>query len=318
MQRVSLRRPGYPKLLVIVGPTGVGKTTLSLELAARFGGEIVSADSRLFYRGMDVGTDKPDPEARVQIAHHLIDICQPGETLSLGQYKRMAMSAITSVQARRRLPLLVGGTGQYVRAIVEGWQIPEIAPHTMLRDILATLDGAELHRWLSVLDPVSAANIDARNGRRVIRALEVTLVSGRPMSEMQGKVPPEFDIMMLGLHCDRETLYQRIDARVDTMLANGLINEVKGLRDQGYERDLPAMSGLGYRQVWAYLDSEMTLVEAVERIKFETHRFARQQHNWFRRDDSRIRWYDIQEPEWHSRLYADVQQFSSQTDVEQQ
>jgi len=318
MQRVSLRRPGYPKLLVIVGPTGVGKTTLSLELVARFGGEVISADSRLFYRGMDVGTDKPDLEARAQISHHLIDICQPGETLSLGQYKRMAMSAIKSVQARRKLPLLVGGTGQYVRAIVEGWQIPEIAPHTKLRDVLATLDRVELHRWLSVLDPVSATNIDARNERRVIRALEVTLVGGRPMSQLQGKATPEFDIMMLGLRCDRETLYRRIDARVDTMLANGLIDEVKGLRDQGYGRELPSMSGLGYRQVWAYLDGEMTLSQAVERIKFETHRFARQQHNWFRWDDSRIRWYDIQEPEWQSRLYADVRRFSSQTDVEQQ
>jgi tRNA dimethylallyltransferase len=151
-------------------------------------------------------------------------------------------------------------------------------------------------------------NIDARNVRRVIRALEVTLVSGRPMSELQRKIPPEFDIMMLGLWCERETLYQRIDTRVDRMIANGLIDEVERLREQGYDRDLPAMSGLGYRQVWAHLEGETSLEECVKRIKLETHRFARQQHNWFRRDDARIRWYDIQDLDWQSRVLQDVEQ----------
>jgi len=229
----SQRRSGFPKLLVIVGPTGVGKTSLSLELATRFNGEIVSADSRLFYRGMDIGTDKPGPEERASIPHHLIDICRPDETLSLGQYRQLALAAIKSTHDRQRLPLLVGGTGQYVRAIVEGWQIPEIAPQAILRDTLATLDGAELHRWLDRLDPASAANIDARNTRRVIRALEVTLVSGRPMSQLQRKTAPQFDIMMFGLCCDRENLYRRIDARVDSMMTNGLVDEVRGLREQG-------------------------------------------------------------------------------------
>jgi len=307
----SLRRSGYPILLVIVGPTGVGKTALSLELAAQFNGEIISADSRLFYRGMDIGTDKPGPEARALVPHHMIDICRPDETVSLGQYKRIAMSAIRSTIGRGHLPFLVGGTGQYVKAIVEGWRIPEIAPRARLREALATLGGVELHRWLAQLDPMSAGSIDARNVRRVIRALEVTLVSGRPMSQMQRKTPPEFDIIMLGLHCDRDLLYERIDARVDRMLANGLVDEVKRLREQGYGCDLPAMSGLGYRQVWAYLDGETNLEECVERIKFETHRFARQQHNWFRQDDERIRWYDVLDLGWQSRLMQDVEQFLS-------
>lgn len=307
-----------PKLLVVVGPTGVGKTALSLELATRFNGEIISADSRLFYRGMDIGTDKPGAEARALVPHHMIDICQPDETLSLGQYKRLAMSAIRTVQRRRHLPLLVGGTGQYVRAIVEGWQIPEIAPQTALREVLAGLGGSELHRWLTQLDPEAAASIDARNVRRVIRALEVTLISGQPMSHLQRKVPPAFHTAMVGLWCQRETLYQRIDARVDRMMASELVDEVKRLRDQGYGRDLPAMSGLGYRQIGAYLDGETSLEEAIERIKFETHRFARQQHNWFRRDDPGIDWYDIQESGWQSELFRDVERFLTQTASQEQ
>lgn len=303
----------YPKVVVIVGPTGVGKTALSLEMAARFNGEIVSADSRLFYRGMDIGTDKPQPEERARVPHHLIDICRPDETVSLGQYKRMAMAVIGQVQGRDHLPLLVGGTGQYVRAIVEGWQIPEIAPHETLRNALQSLGAAELNRWLRYLDPESAAAIDPRNVRRMIRALEVTLVSGRPMAQLQKKRTPKLDIMMTGLRCEREKLYGRIDARVDRMMSSGLIEEVKALQAAGYTRDLPAMSGLGYRQVCAFLDGEMSLAQCIERIKYETHRFARQQHNWFRQDDDRISWYDTEETAWQTGILSDVERFLATT-----
>ncbi|HID54202.1 MAG TPA: tRNA (adenosine(37)-N6)-dimethylallyltransferase MiaA, partial [Anaerolineae bacterium] len=275
--------------------TAVGKTTLSLQLAARFKGEIISADSRLFYRGMDIGTAKPTAVEQAIAPHHLIDICDPDETLSLGAYQQMAYETIDGVLTRGHLPILVGGTGQYVMAVVQGWGIPEVPPQPALREALAALGGAELARWLAVLDPVAAERLDPRNVRRVIRALEVVLVAGRPISQLQKKSAPPYDICLVGLHREREVLYGRIDTRVDQMMAAGLLDEVIRLRAAGYGCDLPAMSGLGYRQLWQYLDGELTLAEAVERIKFETHRFVRHQANWFQRQDAAITWFDMEE-----------------------
>jgi tRNA dimethylallyltransferase len=283
-----------PPLLVLVGPTAVGKTALSLQLASELGGEIVSADSRLFYKGMDIGTAKPSVTEQAAVPHHLIDICRPDETLTLAEYQRLAYGVIDRIQANGRLPILVGGTGQYVRAVVEGWGIPEAAPQPDLRQALAALGGPELARWLQHLDPEKAEALDPRNVRRVIRALEVTLVKGRPISELQRKSPPPYRICQIGLHRDRESLYRRIDLRVDQMMADGLLEELEALRGAGYGRSLPSMSGLGYRQLWAYLEGEMGLETAVERIKFETHRFARQQATWFRQDDPAVRWFDME------------------------
>jgi tRNA dimethylallyltransferase len=285
-------------LLVIVGPTAVGKTELSLKMANEFTGEIISADSRLFYQGMDIGTDKPSFKIRAHVPHHMIDICRPDETITLGHYLRSARVIINNVQNKGRLPILVGGTGQYVRAITEGWTVPEVAPLPTLRDQLDRLDDQELFRWLSCLDPASASKIDQRNRRRIIRALEVTLITGYPMSFLQRKVSPGYDCKIIGLTCDREVLYRRIDERVEKMMAGGFLAEVESLRKSGYRRELPAMSGLGYRQLLAYLDGENTLDEAIERIKFETHRFARQQYNWFRIDNHEIDWFDVQESDW--------------------
>ena len=279
-------------LLVLVGPTAVGKTVLSLELARRFDGEIISADSRLFYRGMDIGTAKPSAAERAAVPHHLIDLAAPDETLSLGEYQRLTYRTIDDVLARGRLPILVGGTGQYVWAVVEGWGVPEVAPQPPLRAALETLGQPELARWLAALDPIAAGRIDPRNVRRVVRALEVTLQTGRPISELQRKTPPPYDICMLGLSRGRDALYARIDARVEGMMAEGLLDEVVRLREAGYDSHLPSMSGLGYRQLLAHLAGEMSLEEAVERVKFETHRFARQQATWFRGDDPRIRWFE--------------------------
>lgn len=292
------------QVLVVVGPTAVGKTAVSLDLARRFDGEIISADSRLFYRGLDIGTAKPTSAERAQVPHHLVDICDPDATLTLGEYQDRAYAAIDAVLARGRLPVVVGGTGQYVMAVVEGWGIPRVAPRPRLRQALARLDDGEAARWLRLLDPVAAARIDPRNVRRVIRALEVTLVSGRPITELQRKTPPPYDLLMVGFMRDREALYARIDARVETMLADGLLDEVRRLRERGYGRTLPSMSGLGYRQLLAHLEGEMTLEEAVERIKFETHRFARQQNTWFRQDDPRIRWFDAAAPDCLAQVTA--------------
>ena len=281
------------KLLVIVGATAVGKTRLSLAIAQRFDGEIVSADSRLFYRGMDIGTAKPTPEEQALVPHHLIDICEPDQTLTLGTYQAMAYGVIDLVLTNGRLPILVGGTGQYVKAVIEGWGIPEVAPQPALRAVLEQIEVSELARWLQLLDPNAAERLDLNNGRRLVRALEVTLVSGIPISTLQTKTPPPYDICMLGLQRERSRLYARIDLRVDNMMTAGLLAEVKGLLAAGYGSRTPAMTGLGYRQLLTHLNGEMTLDTAIERIKFETHRFARQQNNWFHRSDENITWFDM-------------------------
>ncbi|MCO5191779.1 MAG: tRNA (adenosine(37)-N6)-dimethylallyltransferase MiaA [Anaerolineae bacterium] len=282
-----------PPVLVIVGPTAVGKTALSLDLAQRFHGEIVSADSRLFYRGMDIGTAKPSSAERATVPHHFIDICNPDETVTLGQYQDAAYATIDAILARRQLPILVGGTGQYVHAVVEGWGIPRVPPQPVLRAELELVDSAELHAQLIQLDPAAAAKIHPNNKRRLVRALEVCLVAGQPISDLQRKAPPSYDIFVLGLTCERERLYARIDARVDEMIAAGLLAEVEALHSAGYGYDLPSMSGLGYKQLGAYLRGEMGLNEAVERIKFETHRFVRHQNNWFEFGELPIAWFDV-------------------------
>ncbi len=299
-------KPYSPRLLVLVGPTAIGKTALSIRIAKAFRGEIVSADSRTLYRGMDIGTDKPAEADRETIPHHLIDICRPDETLTLGQYQRLAYKIIAETNKRGRLPILVGGTGQYVKAVVEGWGIPAVAPRIRMRQALEALGGEELFRWLKHLDPVAAERIDHRNVRRIIRALEVTMTLGKPISLMQRKQKPEFQFKVVGLTVERELLYQRIDERVDSMIEDGLLREVEQLRKAGFKRQLPSMSGLGYRQLNAYLEGECTLQEAIERIKFETHRFVRQQYTWFRLADPTINWYSIQDDEWESRLFDDV------------
>ncbi len=289
-------------LLVIVGPTAVGKTSLALDLARQYSGEIVSADSRLIYRGMNIGTAKPSEQERRDVKHHLVDLCWPDETISLGQYKRLASAAIDEIQTREKLPILAGGTGQYIRAVVQGWKIPEVPPNAELRNALNNMDRSELERWLRVLDPESAGKIDPRNVRRVIRALEVTLVTGHTMSSLRGSSPPGYNFKTIGLSCEREILYGRIDSRIDEMMASGLLEEVISLKDKGYDEGTSAMSGLGYRQLLAYLRGEGTIDEAVERTKYETHRFARQQYNWFRLDDDTITWFDVTRPTFAEKI----------------
>jgi tRNA dimethylallyltransferase len=283
-------------LVVIVGPTAAGKTTLSIELAEAMGGEIVSADSRQIYRGMDIGTAKVTAAERARVPHHLLDVVPPDQVLSLAEYQALAYAAIADIQARGRLPFLVGGTGQYIQAVVEGWSIPAVAPQPELRAELeakASAEGAEaLHGWLAALDPAAAARIDYRNVRRVIRALEVCLVTGQPITELQRKNPPPFDILRIGVTRPRPELYERIDARVDQMMAAGLLDEVRRLDVAGYAWELPAMTGLGYRQIGEYLRAEVSLDEAVARIKQGTRRFVQQQYNWFRLADPALRWVD--------------------------
>jgi tRNA dimethylallyltransferase len=294
-ERPAIRNP----LLVIVGPTAVGKTALSLHLAQAFDGEVVSADSRLFYRGMDIGTAKPTPDERARVRHHLIDIAGPDETVGLAEFQDRAYAAIGDIHARRKLPLLVGGTGQYVRAVVEGWRIPRVPPDPALRAQLEAQAGREgadkLHARLARLDPDAAQRLDPRNVRRVIRALEVCLVTGRPISQQQRKRPPPYRVLQIGLTMERAALYARADRRVAAMVTAGLEDEVRRLVEAGYGWDLPAMSGLGYVQFRSYFEGGATLEEVVAEIEQATRRFIRHQYNWFRLTDPAIQWFDVTE-----------------------
>lgn len=286
------------RLIAIVGPTATGKSAVAVELALALGGEIVSADSRQVYRYMDIGTAKPGADDRAKVPHYLVDIINPYEDFTLATYQELAFNAIDDIRRRGRLPFLVGGSGLYVRAVTGGLSIPRVAPDPELRRGLedrAAREGCQpLYDELSKADPQAAGKIDPRNVRRVIRALEVCLTAGVPFSQLQ-QSSPRISTLMIGLTAAREDLYIRIDDRVDEMMKRGLVDEVKGLLDRGYSPALPAMSGLGYKQIAAYLKGEMTLDEARQRIKFETHRFARSQYSWFRPKDKNIHWFDIKD-----------------------
>jgi tRNA dimethylallyltransferase len=289
------KKGSLPPLIAVVGPTAVGKTALAVRLAEAVGGEIVSADSRQVYRGLDIGTAKASPQEQDRARHHLLDVVDPDEALSLAQFQEMAYAAIDGILAKQRVPFLVGGTGQYVMAVVEGWRIPRVPPNEELRQKLyrqAEEEGAEaLHTRLYELDPVAAERIDPRNVRRVVRALEVCLVTNQPISELQGKSPPPYRILMIGLDLPRRQLYERIDRRVEGMMAAGLEQEIRSLVAAGYGFDLPAMSGVGYGQFAPYLAGEATLDDVVRDIKRATRRFVRHQGNWFQSDDPRIHWF---------------------------
>ena len=284
-------------LVALVGPTAVGKTALALRLADELALEVVSADSRQVYRYMDIGTAKPAAREQSRVRHHLVDVVDPDESFTLARYQQMAYAAINDIHSRGRLPLLVGGTGLYVKAVLEGLSIPHVEPDARLREELlseaATRGYQVLHDRLREVDPLAAGRIDARNVRRVVRALEVCYRLGQPMSSVQQAVPPPYGILRLGLTMPRELLYRRIDERVERMIAAGLVDEVRALVARGYAYSLPAMSGLGYRQMGMYLRGEVSLDEAVALIKRHTRRFVRQQATWFRTDDPAIHWFEV-------------------------
>jgi tRNA dimethylallyltransferase len=283
-------------LLIILGPTAVGKTDLAIELALRLGGEVVSADSRLFYRGMDIGTAKPSAQEMRGVRHHLIDVANPDETWSLALFQQEARRVIGEIHQRGHLPLLVGGTGQYVRAVTEGWTPPEAQPDPRLRGILETLTGEHdiywLHDKLRILDPLAADSIDPRNLRRTVRALEVILTTGRPFSMQRRASGSLYRQIAIGLKRPRKELYQRVDLRIEAMFARGLLDEVQSLIEKGYSPDLPSMSAIGYREAAAVLRGEMTIEEAKAQMKRLTRIFVRRQANWFKETDPAIRWFE--------------------------
>ncbi len=284
-------------LIAIVGPTGIGKSRLALHLARKFNGEIVGADSRQVYRLLDIGTAKLSPQDRARVRHHLIDIVEPDSDFSLAHYQALAFGAISDIQKRHKLPILVGGSGLYVKAVLEGWQLPEAKPDPELRRRLekqAADTGSEsLYQELQKTDPAVAQKIDPRNVRRVIRALEVYYKSNEASSRLPDKKVLPYRTLMIGLTAERKELYHRIDKRVDEMIGQGLVAEVEKLVNMGYDFNLPALSSIGYKQIAMFLRGEINLEDAIQQIKYETHRFVRHQYAWFRLDDERIHWFDI-------------------------
>ena len=294
-------------LIAVVGATSVGKTGAAIRLARDLGGEVVSADSRYLYRGMNIGTATPSQTEMAGVPHHLIDILDPTDSYSLALYQRDAYAAIADILARGRVPILAGGTPLYVNAVLHGWRIPEVPPDPEWRAAMeerARHEGdAVLHRELAAVDPAAAARIPPANVRRVIRALEIYRATGEPMTALEGREPAPFRALVAGLQLPREELYRRIDARVDEQIAMGLVDEVRGLLAAGVPADAPAMSSLGYPEIVAYLQGRLPLDEAIAQIKFHTHRYARHQLTWLRRMRD-VHWFDPREPDWYLRLVA--------------
>ncbi len=301
----------HGRLIVLTGPTGVGKTDAAIRLAAALGGEIVNADSRYLYRGFDIGVAKPTLAEREIVPHHLIDILAPEGEMSLSTFQRLAIDTIRDVQARGRIPLLVGGTVLYINAVVEGWNIPEVAPDPAFRaeaEARAAVDGgASLRAELARIDPVVAER-SGRNTRRVIRALEIHRATGVPMSELEGRGAPPFRSKVFGLRMPREALHRRLDQRVARLIEQGLVEEVRGLVQAGVPSDAPAMSSIGYRQLLPYLRGEATLAECVTRIEVDTHRYVRHQETWLRKATA-IERIDVTEAEWEDLLLASARAF---------
>lgn len=291
------------RLVVIIGPTSVGKTQLSLELAEQFDGEIISGDSMQVYRGMDIGTAKAEPEELARIPHHLIDIKNPDEEYSVAMFQESAATLITDINQRGKLPFIVGGTGLYIESVTHRFQFSTTSQDPELRDRLQRLADSEgveaLHARLADVDPITAERLHPNDVKRVIRALEIYESSGYKMSDFQLRAQHSpYDLVMIGLTMDRAKLYERINHRVELMIEAGLVEEVRGLLDAGYDASLVSMQGLGYKELIPYLYGEITLEKAVNDIQQRTRHFAKRQLSWFRRM-AEIQWFDMTDPAEH-------------------
>jgi tRNA dimethylallyltransferase len=294
-----MQQPSKLPVVLLVGPTAVGKTELAIHLVERLSGEIVSADSRLFYRGMDIGTAKPTRAEQARVPHHLIDIAEPDEILSLAVFQQKAREAITDIHTRNKIPFLVGGTGQYVRALTEGWRAPEVGPDARLRGELERMKeerGAYgLYEKLESMDPPAAEKIDPRNARRTIRALEVILATGKRFSEQRAQSTSPYRLVAIGLTRPRPELYERVDRRIEAMFANGFLEEVNGLLARGFSPSLPTMSAIGYREAIRVIHGELSEDQAKAEMRRLTRIFVRRQANWFKETDPNIKWFRVEE-----------------------
>lgn len=286
-----------PKVLVIVGPTASGKTNLGIKLAKKFSGEIISADSRQIYRGLDIGTAKPTLQERQAIPHHLIDIRNPNQPYTVAQYKKDCLKAVRQILKRNKLPIIVGGTGLYIKAVVDNLTIPRVKANPLLRDELEQElqnKGLKfLYEELIKLDPEAAYIVDPRNPRRVIRALEIALNTKKPFSETRRHGKPLFDFLQIGIAMPKEKLRERINKRIDVMIKEGLVDEVKSLIKK-YPAGMQAFEAIGYREIIDHLQGKTSLEEAIGIMKKNTWRFAKRQMTWFRKD-KRIYWANSQE-----------------------
>ncbi len=279
-------------LIVVAGPTASGKTGLAIDIARRFDGEVVSADSMQIYKYMDIGTAKPTAEERAMCPHHLIDFVEPDEDFSVADYTKLAHEKIADIYARGKLPVMCGGTGLYINSVVNDVEFGEMTADEELREKLAEIGkregGEKLIEILREFDPVSAERLHPNNMRRVIRAIEFYKLTKIPISEhqeMTKRIESRYDPVMFCIDHDRQILYDRIDLRVDLMIKDGLIDEVRRIMDMGYTKELNSMKGIGYKEIMDHLNGECTLDEAIENVKQGTRRYAKRQLTWFRRDE---------------------------------
>lgn len=274
------------KVIAIVGPTGAGKTLWAKKIATKFRAKIISADSRQIYKGLDIGTgkDKSFPQ-------DLIDIVSPNKRFTLWDYQQLANDLINQYWQMKNLPVLVGGSGLYLDAVLYGYVIPDLQKESLkLRQKLEKIESSKLYSELKKVDPQAALKIDPQNKRRIIRALEVTLLAERPFSKLQKKSKPPFKTLIIGIKIDRQTLYSKIDARIDQMIKDGLVEEVRTLLKK-YRSDLPALNTIGYKEIIDYLRGKNSLKEAIIKIKNNTHDYVRRQETWFRKNKN-IKWVE--------------------------
>ncbi|MCY7384055.1 MAG: tRNA (adenosine(37)-N6)-dimethylallyltransferase MiaA [Microcoleus sp. CAN_BIN18] len=299
------------RLITICGATATGKSGVALALASRLKSAILSADSRQVYREFDIGTAKPTKADRTSVPHHLIDICDPTDTLTLAEYQQQAQKIIADVDFPLSGPLLlVGGTGLYLKSIVKGLKIPMVGPIPELRSQLADLGQSQCYAILQQVDPLSTQKIHLNDSFRTLRALEVFYVTGRSISEQQGENPPDYPILQIGLDCDIDVLGDRIKQRTEQMLERGWLAEVEYLCKK-YGCDLPLLNTLGYQEIKQYLAGDITLSQAKELTILHTRQFAKRQRTWFRAYPE-IEWFDVSAPDLLERVWLRVEEFVNQ------
>lgn len=294
------------KLVILTGPTAVGKTSISIDLAKKLNGEIISADSMQIYKYMDIGTAKIKEEEMEGIPHHLVDIIDPNESFTVSDYKNRASSLIKDINARNKLPIVVGGTGLYINSLVYNLKFSTVPPNESIREQLECHDNEYLHNELVKIDKESGTRISINDRKRIIRALEIFKVTGKTIGEYNFREEnEEYDLAMVCLNMDREKLYERINHRVDIMIGEGLVEEVKNILHMGYDKSLVALQGIGYKEIIMYLDKTISLEEAINLIKQYSRNYAKRQLTWFRRDN-RIRWVDGDEFTNFDSLSTDI------------
>ncbi|MBQ2891091.1 MAG: tRNA (adenosine(37)-N6)-dimethylallyltransferase MiaA [Clostridia bacterium] len=287
------------KILAIAGPTASGKTALSIELAKRYNGEIVSCDSMQIYKGMNIGTAKPTEEEKQGIPHYMIDIISPNDNFSVAEYVNLAREYIDDILRRGKLPILTGGTGLYLDSVINNTKFSDAKEDADYRESLYDLAGKEgngaVHKLLEEIDPLSAEKIHENNLRRVIRALEIYKTTGKTMTQVNIESEREslYDALIIGIDMDRELLYERINKRVDIMLDHGLLDEIKALMNKGFDKSSTAFQAIGYKEFISYFEGEISFPEAVDKVKQESRRYAKRQMTWFRRNEN-INWIVLQ------------------------